>query len=416
MLLEPDHRTLTLGIAELGHLRLAGHYAEAGEAALRVRTAVGVAMDSLRIRPTVAGFADLQAGIALHLADREVEARSAYEAAYFFGRSAQVDFLQADAAGKLALLSAQMGNLAQTRQWLEKMDEPLASVRWGRPMVARAGDLARIHVATADVEQETARRLLAELPFEPDADEFWSAHATLIGFALILDGRPGEAARRVADWRQQRPYASQSPLADRLLGEVFTLATLANGGVGTVPDWDQNPMLANLEAVRCLREQDVDGALRAVQVPERTNMRHRCLAEMIETIARAQATPETVDESVLRQLSVIYGQGGEVADLAYFHPFGWTPVFVRLGLLDQDAAVRVAAVTNPAGVRESAPVLTPREQEVLRMLREGMTRKQMAISTFRAENTIKGQLRTLYGKLGASTAEEALEAARRYGL
>jgi DNA-binding NarL/FixJ family response regulator len=50
------------------------------------------------------------------------------------------------------------------------------------------------------------------------------------------------------------------------------------------------------------------------------------------------------------------------------------------------------------------------------MLREGMTRKQMATSTFRSENTIKGQLRSLYGKLGASTSEEALEAARHYGL
>src|SRR5690606_37378529 len=108
--------------------------------------------------------------------------------------------------------------------------------------------------------------------------------------------------------------------------------------------------------------------------------------------------------------------GGELADLAYLHPFGWTPVFRRLGMMDDDEAARVAAVTNPAGVRENVPVLTPREREVLRMLREGLTRRQMATSTYRSENTIKGQLRSLYGKLGATTAGEALEAARHFGL
>ncbi|MDI3331549.1 MAG: helix-turn-helix domain-containing protein [Micrococcus sp.] len=416
MPLEPSDRTLTLGIAELAYLRQSGHYEQAAEAAQRVRATVDAAVDSVRVRPAVAGFADLQAGISLHLADRQVEAKAAYEAAYFWGRSGEVDFIRADAAGKLALLSAHMGNLGQARRWLEKVDEPLASVRWGRPMVARAANLARIHVATADLELERARRLLAELPFEPDADEFWSAHASLIAYVLTLDGRMGEAARRTAEWRQQRPYASQSPLADRLLREVSTLATLAGGGVGPVPDWDQNPMLANLEAVNCLRQQDFDGALRALQVPERTTVRHRAVAEMAEVIARAQATPDTADESVLRRLPAIYRQGGELADLAYFHPFGWTPVFVRLGMMDEAEGARMATVANPAAVREIVPALTPREQEVLRMLREGMTRKQMAGSTFRSENTIKGQLRSLYGKLGASTSEEALEAARHYGL
>ncbi|MGD6979599.1 helix-turn-helix domain-containing protein [Citricoccus sp. CH26A] len=417
MPLDPDRRTLTLGIAELAHLRLSGHFAEAAEAAQRVRATVDAAVDSLRVSPAVAGFADLQAGIALHLADRQVEAKAAYEAAYFWGSSGEVDFIKADAAGKLALLSAHMGNLYQTRRWLEKVDEPLAAVRWGRPMLARAAILARIHVATAELEHDKARQLLAELPFEPDSNEFWAAHASAIAYCLTLDGRLGEAEHRIEEWRQQRPYACRAPLADRLLREVSNLAMLVGGRGGAVPDWDRNPMLANLEAMRCLWKQDFDGTLRALHEPERTNMRHRALADLAEVIARAQATPETADESVLRQLPLIARQGAELADLAYFHPFGWTPVFVRLGMIDDDEAARIAAVTHPAGAdAEVVPELTPREQEVLRMLREGMTRKQMAASTFRAENTIKGQLRSLYAKLGASTSEEALEAARRYGL
>ncbi|HEY4613878.1 MAG TPA: hypothetical protein VIG75_00290, partial [Citricoccus sp.] len=319
-----NRTTVTYGIADMAHCRLSGHYTEAAEAARLVREIVQVAMDSQRVRPAVAGFAELQAGITLHLADRLVEARSAYEAAYFWGERGEVDFLRADAAGKLALLSAHLGNLPQARLWLGRVDEPLASLPWGRPLLARAAVLAQVHVATADVDHERADRWLAQLPHEPDADEFWAAHACLIGYSLALQGRMAEAAQRVEEWRRHRPVGSTSPLAERLLSEVSRMAALGAGRSGPVPGWEHNPMLANLEAVRCLRDGDFHAALRALRIPERTTLRMRTVAAMIEVIARAQATPETADESVLRQLPVLYRQGGEVSDLAYFHPFGWT--------------------------------------------------------------------------------------------
>ena len=45
-----------------------------------------------------------------------------------------------------------------------------------------------------------------------------------------------------------------------------------------------------------------------------------------------------------------------------------------------------------------------------------LTRAQIATSTFRSENTVKAQMRTLYRKLGANSRDEALRRARIFGL
>src|SRR5699024_11290523 len=62
------------------------------------------------------------------------------------------------------------------------------------------------------------------------------------------------------------------------------------------------------------------------------------------------------------------------------------------------------------------PALTPREAEVLDGLRQGLSRREIAERQVRSENTVRSQIRSLYRKLGASSAAEALETARRFGL
>ncbi|MGB9035270.1 MAG: helix-turn-helix transcriptional regulator [Paeniglutamicibacter sp.] len=61
------------------------------------------------------------------------------------------------------------------------------------------------------------------------------------------------------------------------------------------------------------------------------------------------------------------------------------------------------------------PVPTAREQEVLRQLHAGMTRREIAAADQRSENTVKSQIRTLYRKLEASDMDPALGNARDWG-
>ncbi len=419
----PDHRALTLGLIEVGYLRTAGHFIQSAHAAERLRRALAAALATHRIRPLLAGATELQAGISLHLADRLQDARVAYEQAHFWAERAGAHALRAgthalraDAAAKLALVSAHLWDTDQTRRWIVQAEGPLAQGGWGASTAERTLDLARAHVAFAELDRDAVRTILRRLPAEPDQDEFWAPHAFLLALWWGHRGQALQAEQRIFDWRQSRPHSHHAPLAERLLSEALHAVRLGTGHAGVVPGWEHSELLANLEALRCLHAGDVNGALRALRLPQRTTPRHRNVAMMIDVLARTGATPDNVEETVLDQLAAIHGHGGELNDLAGFHALGWTPIFLRLGMIDDIGAVRLQAHARPLSGPGEPPSLTPRERQVLHLLREGKTRRQMAAATFRSENTIKGQLRSLYAKLGASTARQALDQARHYGL
>jgi NarL family two-component system response regulator YdfI len=64
----------------------------------------------------------------------------------------------------------------------------------------------------------------------------------------------------------------------------------------------------------------------------------------------------------------------------------------------------------------SAEVLTPRENEVLRLLADGLGNKEIASRLNISEHTIKFHIRSILGKLGASSRTEAVSRGLRSGL
>jgi DNA-binding NarL/FixJ family response regulator len=84
------------------------------------------------------------------------------------------------------------------------------------------------------------------------------------------------------------------------------------------------------------------------------------------------------------------------------------------------AEVRSSLDTPPlVGSRASATVggeLTPRETEVLRMLAEGLSNKQIASRLAISEHTVKFHVASVYEKLGATSRTEAVRLGVRRGL
>ncbi|MEE1619387.1 helix-turn-helix transcriptional regulator [Brachybacterium sp. J153] len=64
----------------------------------------------------------------------------------------------------------------------------------------------------------------------------------------------------------------------------------------------------------------------------------------------------------------------------------------------------------------SPPQLTPRERQVLDLLVQTERRATIAERLFVSPNTVKTQLRSLYGKLGATNREQALSQAMAWGM
>ena len=77
------------------------------------------------------------------------------------------------------------------------------------------------------------------------------------------------------------------------------------------------------------------------------------------------------------------------------------------------AMARVAKRESP---RESAPKLTPRELQTLLLLAAGSSTRQMAEVMGIAPNTVRNHVKSMCGRLGASSRIEAVAKARRAGV
>jgi LuxR family maltose regulon positive regulatory protein len=84
------------------------------------------------------------------------------------------------------------------------------------------------------------------------------------------------------------------------------------------------------------------------------------------------------------------------------------------------AALPVAAprTSTAAATQRAAPIepLSERELEVLRLLAEGLSNKDLATQLFLSVGTVKQHLHHIYGKLGTTSRTSALARARHFGI
>jgi two-component system nitrate/nitrite response regulator NarL len=65
---------------------------------------------------------------------------------------------------------------------------------------------------------------------------------------------------------------------------------------------------------------------------------------------------------------------------------------------------------------ENRPVLSPRQQEVLDYLKEGLTNPEIAVHLGVTERTVKAHCQEVFDRLGARNRTAAVAAAMRMGL
>src|SRR5690606_30274310 len=76
----------------------------------------------------------------------------------------------------------------------------------------------------------------------------------------------------------------------------------------------------------------------------------------------------------------------------------------------------LSALSGAAGEPEAVPALSPREQQVLALVAEGLTNRAIATRLRIGEATVKTHLLHVYDKLGVSDRASAVNAAWRHGL
>lgn len=202
--LNPDPQAVTIGLMEMLYLRMNGMYAEAGESALRMRSALHKASDASTGNPSLAALVHAQAGSSLFLAGRGAEAQQSYELSLDSARRTGNAFLPADPAGKLALLHALEGHADTARDYLSEHEQHISRVGWGQDMVERDAILARTCLALRMLDAELARSELSKLSRTPDMDEFWPVHAYLLAAEKFILALPATAGKLVHQMSRQR--------------------------------------------------------------------------------------------------------------------------------------------------------------------------------------------------------------------
>lgn len=88
-----------------------------------------------------------------------------------------------------------------------------------------------------------------------------------------------------------------------------------------------------------------------------------------------------------------------------------------VGLIVVDPELLPAAgILRPAGPGEPPETLTPRELEVLSLVADGLSNKEIARRLGISEHTVKFHVNTIMSKLGARSRTEAVVTAARLGL
>jgi DNA-binding CsgD family transcriptional regulator len=83
-----------------------------------------------------------------------------------------------------------------------------------------------------------------------------------------------------------------------------------------------------------------------------------------------------------------------------------------------DEAEVVLSRRSPEGTKADPPVesLTAREHDVLALLADGLSNRDIAARLDISEHTVKFHLASIFGKLGASTRTEAVQRGLRLGV
>ncbi|GAA4231525.1 ATP/maltotriose-dependent transcriptional regulator MalT [Streptosporangium album] len=143
----------------------------------------------------------------------------------------------------------------------------------------------------------------------------------------------------------------------------------------------------------------------------------------------AAAAWERLDRPFMRVKSLLHagraaaGAGdreGAAVRLRTAHPLAVAlsaqPLITEIESLARRVGASLRQEPSPGGSSAPVPLLTPREQEVLRLVAQGRSNRDIAAELFISAKTVSVHVSNILGKLGASTRGEAAAAAHRLSL
>jgi LuxR family maltose regulon positive regulatory protein len=397
-----------LRVVESVALRLMG----LGDGGVRAARAAARTLDELPpgVIESMEGLAgDLRAhsGVSLLYGGHDREAAEQFEQAMAVANRPAVELI---ALGGLALVDALAGDVPAARQWVAK-----ASARWWRPELLDEYQGSMLRIAEAKIALEHDRLAEADDAIDRiwpiiDTIEHWPLLGCMRAYVDIRAGRIDAGRERLRALRERRGRRmSASRPAARMLDLAESSLALAAGDLASARRL--TPRAGDPAAV-------ILGAARVALFDRRDEHALRLLGRVPAAGPEVRTTSAVLRAILLRRLG--RAEDGltaarEAAAIGRLHELQ-TP-FLLLPAGEQDLfASEAGVVPETIAVAAEVPRLTTRERVVLRELVHTASVEEIAARLHVSPNTVKTQRRSLYGKLAASSRDEALAAALSYGL
>lgn len=164
-----------------------------------------------------------------------------------------------------------------------------------------------------------------------------------------------------------------------------------------------------------IAETAADLAVVDLQSPVDSTILRDWMSELIDLVAIVVLSPEP--DPLILNLMLNAKAGGVLPADAAPEQIVLAIKSVACGLMIIDPTI-VSAHLTPGTHQEGSTTepLTPREREVLALLADGLGNKEIAARLEVSEHTIKFHIRSILGKLGASSRTEAVSRGLRSGL
>lgn len=367
-------------------------------------------------------FAQVHLGASYLLAGRDTDAISILRRAF---RTAQDgSFIRRDAAGKLALAYIMLGRPGDAERWREEELRYPALPSATEALVRPAGDVAAALLALERLDLDGAGDILDDLGPPDDREEFWGFILYARALLALLRGTPAEGVRSLrTEMLRFTTMRDHGAIVGPLLDAVAADLRLACGdpeGASELVGASTHPLTAPTRARTLLLNDEPAAAAalcRQALADLRVTSRDAVELDLVAAAAAVACDDPEAGASYLRTAVSV----AETAEL--LRPFRSLPAEVMHSLAG--LGVELPLVPDPAlpppgtaGAEQplAAASLSEREAEVLRALTTGATNREIAASTHVSINTVKTQLKAVYRKLGTSSREETVAAARRLGL
>jgi LuxR family maltose regulon positive regulatory protein len=320
---------------------------------------------------------------------------------------------------------------------------------------------AELHLGLGDLQREQGNLAAAveylaksETLGEPAALPDWPYRFRLAKSRLKV--AQGDLAGALDLLDEAEPFFFRSPIPEvQPLGALKARLRLAQGRLAEAETWARERGLSVDDDLSFLNEFEHITLARTLIAQTTHHQTDRDLAAAIDLLARLLAAAEAGDrggsviEILLLQALAHRAQGDDSLAqapleraLALAEPEGYVQIFVDEGaplaallarLKDEGGGMKGYAgkllAAFPDSVTDTIPKsktqnlkskmvepLSERELEVLQLVAEGLSNREISERLFLALSTVKGYNRTIYGKLQVQRRTEAVARARELGL